>query len=359
MSKTLPKFVAVLAASSLVLAACSTDDSDDASDTAVSTTTVDDVAVVSVEDNHGTVEIETPVESVIATDNRTFELLDDWGVNVVAAPQPLVPATVPGIKDNADIVDLGNHREPDLEATVAADADLIIVGQRFSQYYDDIKDLNPDTPIIELEPREGEPLADELIRQVEILGEIFDREDEAQELVDNFNAAIDRAKEAYNNSDTVMAVNVSGGEIGYIAPGEGRTFGPIFDLLELNPALEIDNSSDNHTGDDISVEAIADANPDWIFVLDRDAAVDSAEEGYTPALDVIAGAAALANVTAIVEGHLVLAPADTYTNEGIQTYTEILDLIADAFEGADNGDVDADDADGADAGSEEEAVENE
>ena len=46
--------------------------------------------------------------------------------------------------------------------------------------------------------------------------------------------SIERAKKAYDGSSTVMAVDVSGGNIGYVAPGKGRTWGPVFDLLGLS-----------------------------------------------------------------------------------------------------------------------------
>ena len=55
-----------------------------------------------------------------------------------------------------------------------------------------------------------------------------------------------------------------------------------FDEFGFTPALEVEGASDDHQGDDISVEAIADSDPDWIVVLDRDAGVSS-EEGATPA----------------------------------------------------------------------------
>ncbi len=48
------------------------------------------------------------------------------------------------------------------------------------------------------------------------------------------------AKKAYDGSSTVMAVDVSGGNIGYVAPGKGRTWGPVFDLLGLKPAPEVE-----------------------------------------------------------------------------------------------------------------------
>ena len=48
----------------------------------------------------------------------------------------------------------------------------------------------------------------------------------------------------------------------------------------------------------------------------------------------IEGNAALKNVTALTKGQTVYAPNDTYTNESIITYTEILNSIADSFEKA-------------------------
>ncbi|WP_421083031.1 siderophore ABC transporter substrate-binding protein [Rothia nasimurium] len=290
-------------------------------------------AAVTITDNHGEVTLPETRESIVATDNRSFEILESWGIKLSAAPMTLIPVTVEGYKNDESIVDIGTHREPNLELLTAAEPDLIINGQRFTQHYDAIKQLNPETAIIELEPRDGEPFDAELKRQVTTLGEIFGKQEEAKQLIADFDAAVARAKAAYDGTSTVMAVNVSGGEIGYIAPSIGRTYGPIFDMVGLKPALEIDGSSNNHQGDDISVEAIAESNPDWLLVLDRDAGTTT-DEGSPAAADVISGSAALANVTAISKNQIAYAPADTYTNESIITYTEILNDLADKFEAA-------------------------
>ncbi len=47
-----------------------------------------------------------------------------------------------------------------------------------------------------------------------------------------------------------MAVNTSGGQIGYLAPTVGRSLGPIYDMLGLT-ALEVDDATDGDQGDDI------------------------------------------------------------------------------------------------------------
>lgn len=336
MSRTTTSLAAIAAVAALGLAACSsgasTSSSQSSSAAASETTQATQPSSVTVEANDGPVEIKLPVTRAASLDNRTFEVLQQWDVPLVAAPKKLIPTTVTAFNGEG-VADVGMHRDPNLEALVAAEPDLIISGQRFSKFDAQIKELAPDVPLINLEPREGKPFNEELIREVTELGEIFGKQDEAKKLVDDFNASIERAKKAYDGSSTVMAVDVSGGNIGYVAPGKGRTWGPVFDLLGLKPALEVEGSTDSHTGDDISVEAIAEANPAWIFVLDRDAAITK-DGSNTPAETVINDNAALQNVAALQNKHLVYAPNDTYTNESIITYTEIFNSIADAFEAA-------------------------
>ena len=332
MSRTTTSLAAIAAIAALGLAACSSGATSSSQSTTSSSSEATQTSSVSIEANDGTVDIKLPVTRAASLDNRTFEVLAQWDVPLVAVPKKLIPSTITAYNGD-DIADVGMHRDPNLEALVAAEPDLIISGQRFSKYDTQIKELAPDVPLINLEPREGQPFDQELIREVTDLGEIFGKQDEAKKLVDDFNASIERAKKAYDDSSTVMAVDVSGGNIGYVAPGKGRTWGPVFDLLGLKPALEVEGSTDSHTGDDISVEAIAQANPAWILVLDRDAAITK-DGSNTPAETVINDNAALQNVTALQNKQVVYAPNDTYTNESIITYTEIFNSLADAFEAA-------------------------
>ncbi|MCT1563679.1 ABC transporter substrate-binding protein [Corynebacterium glucuronolyticum] len=95
-------------------------------------------------------------------------------MKLVAAPRELMPGTI-SYKDDESIVDVGNHREPNLEAIVAANPDLIIQGQRFSKYEDDLKELSGDAPFVDLNVREDQPLDSELKRQTTELGKIFTR----------------------------------------------------------------------------------------------------------------------------------------------------------------------------------------
>lgn len=318
---------ALLSVLALSLTACASSDATAEKDGSEPATTI------TVEDNNGSQTITTPLTSVVATDNRTFETLSAWGIDLSAAAVTLMPDTNPYTEDDS-IVDLGSHREPDLEAIVAVQPDLIVNGQRFAQFHDDFTKLVPDATILELDPRDGEPFDAELKRQTTVLGEVFGKQAEAEKLNADFDASIDRVNAAYKTDESVMAVITSGGQIGYSAPGVGRTLGPLFDIFGFTAALDVPEGSEDHQGDDISVEAIANSNPDWILVMDRDAAVASDDTAYKPGSEILEESQALKGVNAVKSGNIVYMPADTYTNEGIQTYTEFFNTLADAMESA-------------------------
>lgn len=270
-------------------------------------------------------------DSVIATDNRAFRTLEDWGVELAAAPLGLMNEGTVDYPSDDSILDLGTHREPNMEGFVEAQPDLVLNGQRFSGVAEEIKPLIGEAAFVDTNVVEGEPLDGELRRLTTLLGDVFNQQAEAEALISDFDASIEAAKGAYDSEQSVVGLIATGGDLSYAAPSTGRAIGPVFDMLELTPALEREGSS-NHQGDDISVEAIAEANPDWLLVMDRDAAVSASdEEGYQPAAELIENSEALQDVTAVKEGNIVYLPEDFYVHEDIQNYTTFLNDLAEAF----------------------------
>ncbi|MGE7921333.1 siderophore ABC transporter substrate-binding protein [Viridibacillus sp. NPDC093762] len=330
------KLVAIMAVLTLMLAACS-DSSNESNQEPKSTKANGSEEVskptVEITDAHGTVTVPVNPKNVVALDNRTFETLADWKIELVAVPKDVMPADSPYVKDDS-VQNVGNHREPNLEIIAAANPELVIVGQRFADYYEDIKKLVPNATVIDLDvdiseeaATPGENLVNGLKNSTIALGQIFDKNEEAKQVVADFDKVIENAKSAYNGTDKVMSVIVGGGDIGFAAPHSGRVWGPMYEIFGWAPALEVADSTSDHKGDEVSVEAIAQSNPDWLFVLDRDAAI-SGEENSVPAQDVIANAPALKKTTAVSKKHIIYAPADTYTNESIQTYIELFENLA-------------------------------
>src|SRR5699024_7438319 len=231
---------------------------------------------------------------------------------------------------NEDILNLGNHREPDMELVTAAQPDLVINGQRFSQHAEAIAEASDEgVPIVDTNiDTESGAIDQEFRDQITLLGEVFGHQDDAETLIADFDEALDRAKEAYDSEVSVTGLVTSGGDINYAAPTTGRAIGPLYDILDMTPALEDEGSSD-HQGDDISVEAIASANPEFLIVMDRDAAVgDGTSAG---AKELIEESEALQDVPAVANDNIYYMPADFYVAEDIQNYTVVLNDLADAW----------------------------
>ncbi|GAA1809667.1 siderophore ABC transporter substrate-binding protein [Nesterenkonia flava] len=338
------RLLSVAAIAALALAACGDDgDSGDNGNDADNGTTEssengESGGTLSVTDDHGTHEINLDeIDSVGAFDNRAFRILEDFDVELTVAARSLMqPHVHETYAENEDILDTGNHREPNLELVAAAEPDLVINGQRYAQYYNDIAALLPEGGVIlefDEEFRDPATFFDALKNHATQLGEIFQSEEEAQELVDELDAAMARVAEAYNGEDTVMGLITSGGDINYAGPNEGRAVAPVFQEFGLVPALEVDDQSADHEGDDISVEAIAESDPDWIIVLDRDG-MNPNDPEYTAAEELIADSPALQSTTAIENDQIVYMPQNMYITEDIQAYTEFLNDFADALEAA-------------------------
>ncbi|WP_150462281.1 siderophore ABC transporter substrate-binding protein [Nesterenkonia ebinurensis] len=339
------RFLSVAAIAALALTACNgeNDDADNGdNDAETSENGADEdeggaeaaggTGTITIEDDHGTHEFNLDeVDSIVATDNRSFRTLEEFGVELSAAPLGLARETSYG---EADIPDLGSHREPDFEALIAAEPDLVINGQRFGQFHEEIQSYAPEAVVLQFDEGVNNPdtFIEGLIEKTEALGEIFGEQEAAQGLIDELNAEVERAQAAYDGEESVLGVLTTGGVINYAAPGTGRSVGPVFPALDLVPALE-DEAEDEAHGDDISVEAIAESNPDWIIVMDRDA-MNSDEPDYQAAAELIEDSPALQEVTAVQEDQIIYAPNNMYLTEDIQAYIEFFGDIADAFEAA-------------------------
>lgn len=315
------------AASLLFISACgSSDTADDKKDSSAATITITD--------NSGEIKVPHLPKQYAVTDNLSMRTLMDWDLKPVAAARALMPGDWEWTNDDS-IADSGSHREPDLEKIVAAEPDLVINGYRYGEQQDKLKELLPDTPVVTFDRQDDETHIANLERHTEQLGKIFDKEDEAKKKIEEFQASEKKAKDEYNADETVMGLVTSGGDINYSDPAEGRGAAPLFEALDLKPALEVEKGDSNHEGNKISVETIAKSNPDWLIVLDRDAPLaakggEDAEE-YTPAKDLLDNSAALKNTTAVKKNQIIILPADLYLDEGIEMYTEIFNQAAEAF----------------------------
>src|SRR5690625_132457 len=230
---------------------------------------------VTVSHLHGETTIETNPDTVVVFDLASLDTLDALGVDVAAVPGGVLPSYLAeyGKGDHASV---GTVFEPDYEAVAALSPDLIIIGGRSSPKYDELSQI---APTIELTVDATDFLAS-MRENVETLGQIFEKEDEAASKLAALDESVAALKEKAEDAGTGLLILTTGGRMSTHGP-DGR-FAVLFRDFGITPAVEKIDSGMH--GQAISHEFILDTNPDWLFVIDRDAAIG--REG-TPARELL------------------------------------------------------------------------
>ncbi|WP_324653133.1 ABC transporter substrate-binding protein [Georgenia sp. H159] len=282
-------------------------------------------AEVTIETNNGEMTVPQDPERVVVLDNTAMETVRDLGVAPVAVPKQLLPSVgfAEWLEDDA-ILDVGTHREPNLEIINEAEPDLIIGGYRFEEYTEDLSDI---APVVDVAP-DDERYVESLKEQTTTLGEIFAAEDVAAQLVADLESAVEEAAAATDGQSVFLAVS-SGGKIDNGAGRIGRLLEPL-DLVDVFAGEDLDDES-VHQDSGLAPETVAQADPDWLIVLDRDAATATGEE-TTPARQIIEAQEAWADLDFMTEDRIIVLDKDFYKREGIAAYTEAFTQIAEAFD---------------------------
>lgn len=123
-------------------------------------------------------------------------------------------------------------------------------------------------PTLDLTVDNTQPVAS-AFKHLKILGEMVGNEAQAQTLMAAMQADIDKLKGLTANKGAGLMVMTNGGKLS--AYGPGSRFGMLHDVYGI-PAANKDIKVAGH-GQAISFEFILKTNPDWLFVLDRDAAI--------------------------------------------------------------------------------------
>lgn len=282
---------------------------------------------VTIETNNGETSVPLNPERVVVLDNTAMETVRDLGIEPVGLPKELLPDAgfEQWVADEA-ILDVGTHREPNLEIISEAEPDLIIGGYRFAEYTEDLSSI---APVIDIAPDDAseEGYVAGLERQTRTLGEIFEAQEEAAQIVAALEAATDEAAAATNGESVFLAVS-SGGRIDNGAGRIGRLLEPL-DLVDVFATEDLDGES-VHQDSGLAPETVAQADPDWMIVLDRDAATADGAESM-PAVQIIEAQEAWASLDFMTQDRVIILDPYFYTREGIQAYTEAYLQIAEEF----------------------------
>ena len=278
---------------------------------------------VTIHHSQGETTIDAPVKNVLILDINALDIAAALG----AEPAGVLGSNIPSYMDKftADSYPkVGTIFEPDYEAIAAAGADLMIIGTRTAPAYEQMSHL---LPTVDLSL--GDRHFDSVRQNIRSTGQIFGLQDKAGALVADLDARIAHLQEVAPHSGTALILVTNGGKLG--AYGPTSRLGWIHSELGFAPVEEgIDDRF--HGGDVISFEYILERNPDWIFVVDRDAGVGDAGAGAAVMLD----NALMKETSAYKSGHIVyLDPQAAYISFGGYTaMTILLGQITDALAAA-------------------------
>lgn len=249
-------------------------------------------AEIEVRHSQGTTVLARTPEKVIVFDLAALDTLDALGIPVAGVPGSNVPDYL-GKYRGDEYLKAGTLFEPDYEAVHAAAPDLIIVGGRSAPKFAELSQIAP-TIDLTLPP---DHFLDGVKRNAETLGRIFGKEAEVAARLETLDESVAAVRAKAEKAGRALIVMTNGGKV--TAYGSGSRFGWLHDDLGLTPAAE-HLASGTH-GEAISFEFIAQTDPDWIFVIDRDSAVGHAGASAEATLDneLVAGTRAAKN------GHIV------------------------------------------------------
>ena len=224
-------------------------------------------STVQIKHASGTTAVPANPKKVVVLDATTLDNLAALDVSVAGVPtmsttaKPL-PRQLARYNSAQKV---GTLFEPDYEKIFGLKPDLIIVGGRSQAKYAQLAKIAPTIDMTVDRTR----LLDSAKANVTTLGNLFGKQARAKELTTKLDSSITTLKSQAANAGTGLIILTTGGKMS--AYGPGSRFGILHDSFGIKPAVgKLDTS--NH-GQAISFEFIQKTNPDWLFVIDRDAAI--------------------------------------------------------------------------------------
>ncbi|MHA6511077.1 siderophore ABC transporter substrate-binding protein [Tessaracoccus sp. Z1128] len=280
---------------------------------------------ITITHTQGQTTLQGPAQRIVVLDLGALDTLRALGAedSVVGLTKgAALPAALADFDDDR-YADVGTVKEPDLEAIAALDPDLVIAGFRTAGL---VEELSRNFPTIDVTyDATAMTFYEGIEYSTTVVAQTVGKEAAAADELAEVQEALDAAQEKAPAGDTAMILMTSGGKVS--AQGTGSRFGLVHTELGLEPAIS-DVEVEAH-GEAISFEAIAEADPDHLYVVDRDAAIGQESEAAEQVLDndLVAGTTAWSqdNVTYLDGGRWYIMI------HGVDNAVEMLNEAVSAF----------------------------
>ena len=277
------------------------------------------VTIISLNASKEETELEVPYDPqrIAILDMASLDILDALGVGerVVGTADTSLEYLQNYIND--DISSLGTIKEADLEAVMACEPDVIFIGGRLASSYDALSEI---APVVYLATDTELGVVESVRRNAMTIASMFGLEDKVDELMAGFNSRIAALAEFSAGKTAIIGLVTSGS---FNVLGNDRRcsmIGREIGFENIGAAADIDTSTH---GNEASFEFIVEKDPDYIFVMDRDAAIGT--DGAQLAQEIMENELVM-GTDAYKNGHLVYLahPAVWYTAEGGITALDLM-----------------------------------
>ena len=283
------------------------------------------VTITSLNAEREPVELEVPYDPqrIAILDMPSLDILDRLGLGdrvVGSATTTLayLQAYVPG----DTIANLGTIKEADLEAVMACEPDVIFIGGRLSASYDALSEI---APVVFLSTDTEIGVVESVRNNATTIASMFGLEAQVDELMAGFDARIEALAAFAEGKNAIVGLCTSGSF--NILGSDGR-------CSIISVEIGFDNLGDGDVtathGNESSFELVVELDPDYMFVLDRDAAIGT--DGAQLAKEIVENELVM-DTDVYKDGHIVYLanPTVWYTAEGGIT---ALDIMLNDLEGA-------------------------
>ena len=262
-------------------------------------------------------------QKVVAFDFGVVDSLDRLGVQVTGVPQANVPAYLEKYKGDP-YINVGSLMEPDFEAISELEPDVIFISGRQRDYYKQFQELAP-TVYMAVDPSR---YMDSFKENMRLLGKIFGREEQVEAELARIDEKVEALRQRVEALDARKALVVLVSDRNITVFGPKSRFGLVYDEFGFEP---VDPNIEPSThGMNVSFEYLAEKNPDFLFVIDRNSVVGG--EGLPPAQQVLDNEL-VRGTKAFQNGNVVyLAPDVWYlAGGGLESVARMIDQVAEAL----------------------------
>ena len=276
------------------------------------------VTITSLNGNGEAVELEVPYDPqrIAILDMASLDILDSLGLGgrVVGSATTTLEYLQDYVPGDA-IANLGTIKEADLEAVMACEPDVIFIGGRLSASYDALSEI---APVVYLSTDSEIGVVESVRNNATTIASMFGLEAQVEELMAGFDARIE-ALAAFAEGKTAIVGLCTSGSFNILG-SDGRC-----SIISVEVGFENlgDSGVTSTHGNESSFELIVELSPDYMFVLDRDAAIGT--DGAQLAQEIVENELVM-DTDVYKNGNIVYLanPTVWYTAEGGVTALDIM-----------------------------------